>query len=133
MSCRLAAYLAAGSLALTVAAGAPSARPTTVICQATKSGPGAYVYVGLTKPSTAYILQVTTKPSGLPLNVSWAMSCGNAVVRTHGPYRRLDRSRALTTIVVLAQLSNTPAGSLSLSAVTGSHVSGTISLIVSIP
>ena len=130
---RLGAYHAVGSLALTVIAGAPAARPTTVIYQATKSGPGAYVYVGLSKPSTAYILRVTTKPSGLPLNVSWSMSCGNLVVRTHGPYQRLVRCGKLTTIVVLAQLSNTPAGSLSLSAVTGSHVSGTISLVVSIP
>jgi len=133
MSCRLAACLAAGGLALTLIAGAPAARPTTIIYQATKSGPGAYVYVGLTKPSTTYVLQVATKPSGLPLNVSWSTSCGNVVVRTHGPYRRLVRCRALTTIVVLAQLSNTPAGSLSLSAVTGSHVSGTVSLVVSIP
>ena len=72
MPCRLGTYLAVGGLAFTVIAGAPAARPTIIIYQATKSGPGVYVCVGLSKPSTAYILRVTTKPSGLPLNVSWA-------------------------------------------------------------
>ena len=91
------------------------------------------MYVGLSRPSTSYTLRVTTKPNGLPLNVSWSTNCGNVVVRTHGPYQRLVRCNKLTTIVILAQLSNTPAGSLSLSAVTGSHVSRAIGLVVSIP
>ena len=133
MSGRLAAHLASAGLALALIAGAPAAHPTTVIYHRTKSGPGAYVYVGLTKPSNAYILDVTTKPSRLPLNVSWDTSCGAVVVRTHGPYRRLVRCQKLTTIVVLAQLSNKPAGALSLAAVTGSHVSGTVNLVVSTP
>ncbi len=127
---RLGACVAAGTLMLVVVAGVLAVGPT--IYQATKSGPGAYVYVGLTKPSTAFVLAVTTEPAHLPINVSW-QSCVTSVIRTHSPYRRLVRCPTSTTITVLAQLSNTPAGALSLAAVTGSHVSGHISLTVSLP
>jgi len=130
MSRRLGACIAAGTLVLAVVAGASAVGPA--IYQATKSGPGAYIYVGLTKPSSAYVLSVTTEPTHLPINVSWA-SCVTSVVRGHSPYRRLVRCPTSTAITVLAQLSNTPAGALSLAAVTGSHVSGRISLTVSLP
>ena len=129
---RHAVFLAVTGLMLAVSTAAFAAS-TNVIYQATKTGPGAYVYVGLTEPSTAFTLNVATRPSGLPLNVSWSTSCGSVVIRTHGPYRRLVRCGKSTTIAILAQLSNMPAGALSLATVTGSHVSGTVSLVVSAP
>ena len=128
---RLTRYFAVAGLLLTFAVGASAAAPINY--RATKSGPGAYIYVGLTTPSAAFLLDVTTKPSGLPLNVSWGwgMSCGNVVVRTHSPYRRLVRCGTPSAISVLAQLADMPAGPLSLAATTGSHVSGSITLVVS--
>jgi hypothetical protein len=129
----LAVYLAVGVLVLAVAVGASAVGP--VVYQGTKSGPGAYVYVGLTKSSTSFVLDVTTEPKRLPINVSWAWgsSCGNFVVRTHSPYRHVVRCKTPSTITVLAQLADMPAGSLSLAAVTGSHVSGQITFVVSLP
>lgn len=128
---RLTVSLAVGVLLLTLLLGASAHGP--IDYQGTKSGPGAYVYVGLTKSSASFRLDVTTKPSGLPINVSWGwgMSCGSFVVRTHSPYRRLVRCKTPTTISVLAQLADMPAGPLSLAAVTGSHVSGSITFVVS--
>ena len=116
-------------LVLTGAAGASVVGATNVIYQGTKSGLGAYVLVGVTKLSPSYILEVTTVPTGLPINVSWSLKCGNSAVHSHSPFRRQVHCPTLGDgIDVLAQISNPPAVTLSP---TASPIAGHISLVVS--
>ena len=133
MSRRFVALMAAGTAMLTVVASASATSP--LIYQATKSGPGAWVNVVITKHYSAYILSVTTRPSGLPIDVDWTVANtgrGGPISRknyyVHSPYRRLVHSVSATSeIEISTKLSTTVPGG------TGSPVSGQISLIVSAP
>ena len=72
---------------------------------------------------------MTTVPTGLPINVSWSLKCGNGNVHSRSPYRRQVHCPTLGDgIDVLAQISNPPAVTLSP---TASRISGHISLVVS--
>ena len=118
------AALGVGVLAL-IAGAEASAGSSGVIYQGTKSGPGAYVYVGLTHPSSSFTLDVTTGPTHLPINVSWS-ACGIVTIHAHSPYRRVVRCPREATIAILAQLDNGPGSPLSIDT---SSVSGHISLM----
>ena len=122
------ASLGVGVLALIVGAEA-WAGSSGVIYQGTKSGPGAYVYVGLTHSSSSFTLDVTTQPTHLPINVSWS-ACGIVTVHAQSPYRRVVRCPKEATIAILAQLDKTPGSPLSLST---TSLPGHISLVVSAP
>jgi hypothetical protein len=136
----LAASVAAGALAVGVSPGA-FARVPIIVYQATRSGVGANIIVGLLgtrTQSTSYLIEVTTKPSGLSINVSWALACGAGpgsqpiIVRAHSPFRRLVHcpTPKLAPLDVAAQLTNQPAAPLSMAL---SNISGRITLVVSQP
>jgi hypothetical protein len=117
------------------------ARVPIIVYQTTRSGVGANIMVALLgthTQSTSYLIEVTTKPSGLPINVSWALACGAGpgsqpvVVRAHSPFRRLVHCPRpkLAPLDVAAQLTDQPAAPLSLAL---SNISGRITLVVSQP